>query len=98
MFYIGFALPWSRVFQVHHSEGFQMTYLEVVFPYGEAPGERELQAIDGMREVYGVQRVKFNTKERTVRITFDASRLKQDAVAKMLRQAGVDIAEPTVLA
>jgi copper chaperone CopZ len=75
-----------------------MTYLEVVFPYGEAPGERELQAIDSVREVYGVQRVKFNIKERTVRVTYDASRLKQDAVAKMLRQAGVDIGESMVLA
>jgi hypothetical protein len=75
-----------------------MTYLEVVFPYGEAPGERELQAIDAMREVYGVQRVKFDVKERTVRITYDASRLKYDAVAKMLRQAGVDIGEPAILA
>jgi hypothetical protein len=77
---------------------FTMTYLEVVFPYGDAPGERELQAIDGMREVYGVQRVKFNDKERTVRVTYDASRLKQGAVAKLLRQAGVDIQSPLVLA
>ncbi len=75
-----------------------MTYLEVAFRYGDAPGERELRAIDSVREVYGVQRVKFNVKEHTVRITYDASRLKQDAVAKMLRQAGVDIGEPLVLA
>jgi copper chaperone CopZ len=75
-----------------------MTYLEVVFPYGEAPGEREMQAIDGVREVYGIQRVKFNQKELTVRVTYDASRLNHDAVAKLLRQAGVDIREPSVLA
>jgi copper chaperone CopZ len=75
-----------------------MTYLEVVFRYGEAPGEREMQAIDSVREVYGVQRVKFDEKERTVRVTYDASRLKQDAVAKLLRQAGVDVREPLVLA
>jgi copper chaperone CopZ len=75
-----------------------MTYLEVVFPYDEAPTERALQAIDSVREVYGVQRVKFNIKELTVRVTYDASRLKQDAVAKMLRQAGVDIGEAMVLA
>ena len=42
--------------------------------------------------------MKFNVKDRTVRITYDASRLKQDAVAKMLRQAGVDIGEALVLA
>ena len=75
-----------------------MTYLDVVFPYGSLPGERELRAIDGMREVYGIQRVRFNEKDRTVRVQFDASRLKRDAVAKLLRQAGVDVREPVALA
>jgi len=70
-----------------------MTYLEVVFRYGSAPGETELQAIDGMREVYGVRRVEFNEQERTVRVEFDASRLKVEAVVRMLRQAGVDVRE-----
>jgi selenocysteine lyase/cysteine desulfurase len=75
-----------------------MTYLEVVFRYGAAPGETELRAIDGMREVYGVRRVQFNDKERTVLVEFDASRLKSDAVAKLLRQAGIDVREPLALA
>ena len=71
-----------------------MTYLEVVFNYGAIPGENELRAIDTMREVYGIRRVQFNAKERTVRVEFDASRLKQDSVAKLLRNAGVDVREP----
>jgi hypothetical protein len=75
-----------------------MTYLEVVFRYGAAPGENELRAIDGMREVYGVRRVLFDAKERTVRVEFDASRLTSEAVAKLLRQAGVDVREPLALA
>lgn len=75
-----------------------MTYLEVVFEYASQPGENELRAIDSMREVYGIQRVRFNEKERTIRVLFDASRLKQDAVAKMLRQAGIDVREPMALA
>lgn len=70
-----------------------MTYLEVVYRYGAVPGETELRAIDGMREVYGVRRVQFNERDRTVRVEFDASRLKSDAVAKLLRQAGVDVRE-----
>lgn len=74
-----------------------MTYLEVVFRYGAAPGENELRAIDGMREVYGVRRVDFNERERTVRVEFDASRLKSDAIAKLLRQAGVDVRERMTL-
>jgi hypothetical protein len=75
-----------------------MTYLDVVFSYASLPGERELQAIDNMREVYGIRRVQFNGKDKTVRVEFDASRLKQDTVAKLLRSAGIDVREPIALA
>ena len=75
-----------------------MTYLDVVFSYGSLPGESEMRAIDAMREVYGIRSVKFDDKDRTVRVGFDASRMKHDAVAKMLRQAGIDIGEPMALA
>jgi selenocysteine lyase/cysteine desulfurase len=75
-----------------------MTYLEVVFRYGAVPGENALRAIDGMREVYGVRRVEFNDSERTVRVEFDASRLKAETVARLLRQAGVDVRDRLALA
>ena len=75
-----------------------MTYLDVVFNYGAIPGENEMRAIDAMREVYGIRQVQLNAKQRTVRVEFDASRLKQDAVARLLRNAGVDVREPVVLA
>lgn len=75
-----------------------MTYLDVIFRYGAAPGEKELRAIDGMREVYGVRQVQFNDREHTVRVEFDASRLKADGILRLLRQAGVDVREPLALA
>jgi hypothetical protein len=75
-----------------------MTYLDVAYRYGLTPGEREVRAIDGMREVYGVRRVDFNEKERTVRVEFDASRLKEDGVARLLRLAGIDVKEKLALA
>ncbi len=75
-----------------------MTYLEAVFRYQTPPGEAELRALDSVREVYGIQRIQFNEKERTVRVRFDASRLKGDAVAKLLRQAGIDVRDRLVLA
>jgi len=75
-----------------------MTYLDVVFNYGAIPGESELRAIDGVREVYGIRSVQFDAKRRTVRVEFDASRLKQEAVAKLLRQAGIDVRETVALA
>ncbi|MGH9644401.1 MAG: hypothetical protein ACRD3Q_18515 [Terriglobales bacterium] len=75
-----------------------MTYLEAAFRYQTTPGEAELRAIDAVREVYGIQRIQFNEKERTVRVTFDASRLKAGAVAKLLREAGIDVQDQLVLA
>jgi hypothetical protein len=75
-----------------------MTYLEVSFRYQTPPGEAELRAIDSVREVYGIQRILFNEKERTVRVLFDASRLNGDAVARLLRQAGIDVQDQLVLA
>jgi hypothetical protein len=86
----------------HHfsltAKDYPMTYLDVLFRYGAAPGEKELRAIDGMREVYGVRRVEFNEAERSVRVEFDASRLKADGVARLLRQAGIDVRETMTLA
>lgn len=75
-----------------------MTYLEVAYRYQNTLGENELRAVDAIREVYGIQRVQFNEKERTVRVLFDASRMKADSVAKLLREAGIDVGEPLVLA
>ncbi len=75
-----------------------MTQLEVSYRYGVAPGEAEMRAIDDMRDVYGIRRVKFNEKEKTVRVEFDASRLKEPNVAALLRGAGMDILERLVLA
>ena len=74
-----------------------MTYLEVAYRYQTPPGEAELRAIDSVREVYGIQRVQFSEKERTVRVLFDASRLKADVVAKLLRSAGIDVLEQLVV-
>ena len=75
-----------------------MTYLDVVFNYGATPGESELRAIDGMREVYGIRSVEFDHHRRTVRVGFDASRMKAEAIARLLRQAGIDAREQVVLA
>jgi hypothetical protein len=75
-----------------------MTYLDVVYRYGAAPGEIQMRAIDGMREVYGIRGVQFNEADRTVRVGYDASRMKADAVAKLLRQAGIDVSDQMAMA
>jgi hypothetical protein len=75
-----------------------MTQLDVIYRYGTAPNEAEMRAIDNIREVYGIRRITFNEKEKTVRIEYDASRLKEPSVAGLLRRAGVDLKEKLVLA
>jgi hypothetical protein len=75
-----------------------MTYLEVAYRYQILPGEAEMRAIDSVRDVYGIQRIKFNENEWTVRVLYDASRLNAEAVAKLLRQAGINVQDQLVLA
>jgi copper chaperone CopZ len=75
-----------------------MTSLDVAFRYGKQPGTEELRAIDALREVYGIKQVRFNEKESTIRVEFDASRMKEETVAALLRRAGVDITEKLALA
>ena len=65
-----------------------MTYFEATYRYQTQPGEAELRAIDTVREVYGIQRMQFNEKDRTVRVLFDASRLKADAVVQLCGRLG----------
>jgi hypothetical protein len=75
-----------------------MTQMEVVYRYGASPTEAEMRAIDNLRDVYGVRKIAFNEKERTVRIEYDASRFKEPVLASLLRRAGIDIEEKLVLA
>jgi hypothetical protein len=75
-----------------------MTQLDVSFRYANRPNEAIMRAIDNMREVYGIRRVKFNEKDQIVRVEFDASRLNEPVVANLLRKAGLAIGEKLVLA
>jgi len=75
-----------------------MTAIEVAFKYGKKPGASELRALDSVREVYGIRKLWFNEAESIVRLEYDRTRLNDDSVAKLLRQAGLDITEKLVLA
>ena len=74
-----------------------MTALEVVFRYATPPREGQLRALDGVREVYGIRRISFDSAARTVRVEFDASRLNADVVAGLLRNAGLDVIEQVAM-
>jgi hypothetical protein len=79
-------------------ENKRMTPLEVAYRYRTSPGEAEMRALDSVREVYGIRRMRFDPKERIVRVEFDASRFKEPVIAGLLRQAGLDVREKLVLA
>ncbi len=75
-----------------------MTQLEVAYRYGATPTEFAMLAVDNMREVYGIRRISFQEQEQTVRVEFDASRLKEPTVAVLLKRAGIDLKERMILA
>jgi hypothetical protein len=75
-----------------------MTQMEVSYRYVGRPTEAVLRALDNVREVYGIRRLRFNEKEQVVRVEYDASRFKDPVVANLLRGAGLDIREKLALA
>jgi hypothetical protein len=70
-----------------------MTSVDVVFKYLYAPTEGVMRAMDNVREVYGIRRIRFSEAERTVRVEYDATRLNQDSVAALLRRTGLELGE-----
>jgi hypothetical protein len=78
-------------------EGKPMTLLDVVFKYGTPPGEKEMGALNNAWEVYGVRKIKFDEKEHTIRVEYDASRLNDGEIAGILRRAGIDLREKVQL-
>ena len=74
-----------------------MTALDVCFRYGMAPGERELGALNSVREVYGIRRIAFDERHRTVTVEYDATRLNDASVASLLRGAGLALEEKIAL-
>jgi hypothetical protein len=74
-----------------------MTMLDVVFRYGTPPGEKEMLALNNAWEVYGVRKIKFDEKERTIRVEYDATRLSDGEIAGILLRAGIDLKEKVQL-
>jgi len=74
-----------------------MTTVEIMFRYGMPPGERQMNALGQVSDVYGIRRVQFNEQELTIRLEYDASRLNEATVEGLLRQAGFDVRERLAL-
>lgn len=70
-----------------------MTFLVSNFCYQGIVTEREIRALDGIRDVYGIRAVLIDEKNRKIRVEYDASRLKQNDIGFMLRNAGIRLPE-----
>jgi hypothetical protein len=70
-----------------------MTSVDVMFKYLYAPTEGVMRAMDNVREVYGIRRIRFNEAERTIRVEYDATRMNQDTVAALLRRTGLELGD-----
>ncbi|HUQ49238.1 MAG TPA: heavy-metal-associated domain-containing protein [Terriglobales bacterium] len=70
-----------------------MTAVDVCYRYGTPPGELELRALNSAREIYGVRKITFDEKDRTVRVEYDATRLDAKEIANILRRSGLDLRE-----
>lgn len=75
-----------------------MTTMEISYRYANTPTETVMRAIDNVREVYGIRKLRFNEKDQIVRIEYDASRFKEPVVMALLRGAGLDVREKLALA
>jgi hypothetical protein len=69
-----------------------MTTVEIVFRCAAPPTEQAALALAGAKDVYGIRRLGFDRAAGTLRVEYDATRLNSAAVAKLIRQAGLEIA------
>jgi hypothetical protein len=67
--------------------------MEILYRYGKTPTDAVAMAVAGICDVYGIRGIKFNRTGQTVCVDYDASRLNAAAVTKLVRQAGLEIAE-----
>ena len=74
-----------------------MTQVDVLYRYGVPPTDSAALAIARMREIYGIRKVEFREKEKTVRVEFDSTRLTESNIHQFLRRAGLDVIEKVAL-
>lgn len=67
--------------------------MEIVYRYTTQPSDAVAVALAGICDVYGIRGIQFDRAARTLCVGYDASRLKAAAVTRLVRQAGLEIAE-----
>jgi hypothetical protein len=74
-----------------------MTNVDILFRYVTPPTERVTLALASAKDVYGIRHLSFDRAAHTLRVEYDATRLTSAAVTKLVRQAGLEIAEELAL-
>jgi hypothetical protein len=74
-----------------------MTAIEVLFRYGAQPDEKVMSALGQFSDVYGIRRVQLQESQHAIRVEYDATRLTEAKVERLLRSAGFDITEKPAL-
>ena len=74
-----------------------MTAIEALFRYGAQPSESVMSAYRQLSDVYGIRRLQLEEPEHTIRVEYDATRLNEAKVERLLRAAGFDITEKLAL-
>jgi len=67
--------------------------VEIVFRYATPPSEQVALALARVSDVYGIRRIAFDRQARSLRVEYDATRLNAAVVTKLVREAGLDVAE-----
>jgi hypothetical protein len=74
-----------------------MTTVDILFRYATPPTEAVTFALANTREVYGIRRLVFDREAHTLLVEYDATRLNAATVARLVRQAGLEIVEEVSL-
>jgi hypothetical protein len=70
-----------------------MTNVDILFRYATQPTEAVLFALGEARDVYGIRKLSFDRKAKTMLVEYDATRLNAGMITGLLRRAGLEIVE-----
>lgn len=70
-----------------------MTYLDVTYRYRQKLTAPVLSRLADLRGYYGIVRLRIDEEQQRLCVEYDASRLKETDVLRLLRLAGVPIVE-----
>ena len=71
-----------------------MTLVEITYELQGALDEKQLRALSGFANTYGLRRFHVDGANRRLTFEYDASRLKDTVVEQVLRQANIPVVRP----